>query len=128
MESPSPSPKTFVDVVCPLEADVCVHNELVTLQEMLSSRDLYELYQKLPPGDPVSSSKAVFQDVFGHELNESIYDMVKYWQQFGFFDIRKDITNIVADISKKAMLCVTETSVPMEEEEEEHYECEDEPA
>lgn len=120
--------KSFADILNPDKEST--HNELISLNEMLSSKDIFDLYQK-PTNTTESTHKkntTDFEDMFMHDLIADVYKMVEYWQQFGFFDIRKDISNIVADISKKSMKCVSESTLPIEEEEDEQFECEEEPA
>ena len=117
---------SFANILCPKNESV--HNELIPLPEVLSSKELYNLHKNVSCDDPKTvKQKNTFEDVFGNDLNESIYAMVNYWQQFGFFDIKKDITDIVADLSNKSMQCVTEIALQVEEEDDEQYDCEDEP-
>lgn len=117
---------TLIDIVCrndiltPLNDELCTH-----LPELMPSEKLLSCNKKELIQNPMREED--FRDVFGSDLVGYISKMTEYWEQFGFFD-KKPRINVVSDLSRLSLACVTQTVVPIDDEsdEKDQYEYDDE--
>ena len=114
--------QTYVDVINPpKKREDTSFEKCFELKELESSENLLKLLKsKDQDEDQVTKNQKNddFFDRISDDYNEYLYGMVQYWQEYGFFDKRKPITNIVADISQITLKYVTQTHVDVEEEED----------
>jgi hypothetical protein len=90
-------------------------NTLICLDELVSSENLCQLGKENP-----SKTKATQHTYlsFESELVEYVYNMVDYWNQFGFLGkaTKFEVVSTITDLSLK---CITQIAIPLDEDDDE---------
>lgn len=112
--------QSYVDIINPPKKREDSLEKCIELKELESSENLLKRIQSKEQTQENSKSHKndEFFDRISDDYNEYLYGMVQYWQEHGFFDKRKPLTNIVADISRITLNFVTQTPIDVEEEED----------